>query len=992
MFKERPLETILNLLLLVLDFLILDHFTQESVNLLPTLLLFVYALLREMLLLYVRNNDPDNARRSRILAVCADVLLTVILFHKVTFPVLRLLLRGQSSQIGTFFFYFDPAELRPAISSLLKLILSIFFISRFTKDNRMLWLDLLSMGCFLLAELSRRYSANLQNALLLTLLFKYIWLRFSRKKKTNGLKLLAFVLIAAVLATTLQPAIARIKRPFMNGEDDNAFSIFDSRRTRYDFDENSGTPVGIVDYLLGSQLNMHTSSEMEEEIAFRIRTTVPVPRIRAFSCADYDMESAEFKLEDEHGNESGWNYFRNAVHGFEEISHNTYRQKMDITDYTDSELLFYPDNAFSIYNDSVGAYKDRYLYYAFEDGEPNYTFYFNPDRSYTYYDTPYLEYVDTTYKRVPEAMKQQLRSFLETAGIAKTEDPLQDIYALHTYLNENFRYTDSFTETPDGDPVLYFLNTSKEGDSRLFAAAETLLLRMLDVPTRYSFMYHVHHYIDGTAFVLYRDEYAYCEVFADNQWQTVEEYLQAEGYPLVHFGPLPEMIVEGTEKPENDTPEQIEAPGPHEDDGERAVARTARSEENRLVLRFTSDVYLKYLRAFSSGSYDLEKHSFLYEEDDSEALAKAGISDLDALLEKTLLQPAAKEKHKIEVQNVDAGKWVYAPYGVFEDSALSLYKDQNYLLKDEEQYVSYTLYYDDEDIRFPEEYESYVYDHYLELDPALKEELTDFLLAHNIDPSEKDKNGIITKLRALFRDEYVYRADILNIPDDKDPILYFLEESREGYCQHFAGAMTLLLRTCDIPARYVTGYAGSFKAGQINDVGSRQAHNWVEIYTREGWKMMEASLGDNLSGDLEIPEIVQTGSYDIPQRPTLSGYALPLGIGAAVILLLAVFWKKIAVFFEKLQPTLLQKINASYLLLKRHHFVNEEVNERMMRIRYSADKETREDLEVLNQRKEQLRRLYRLNNYYFGLLGDLLDEAADTVRIVFGNLVALFWK
>ena len=156
--------------------------------------------------------------------------------------------------------------------------------------------------------------------------------------------------------------------------------------------------------------------------------------------------------------------------------------------------------------------------------------------------------------------------------------------------------------------------------------------------------------------------------------------------------------------------------------------------------------------------------------------------------------------------------------------------------------------------------------------------------------------------------------------------------------------------------------------------------------------MMEASLGDNLSGDLEIPEIVQTGSYDIPQRPTLSGYALPLGIGAAVILLLAVFWKKIAVFFEKLQPTLLQKINASYLLLKRHHFVNEEVNERMMRIRYSADKETREDLEVLNQRKEQLRRLYRLNNYYFGLLGDLLDEAADTVRIVFGNLVALFWK
>ena len=993
MFRERPLETILNLLLLILDFLILDHFTQESVNLLPTLLLFVYALLRGMLLLYVRKNDPDSARSTGILAVCADMLLTVFLFHKATFPVLRFLLRGQGDQIGTFFYYFDPAELRPAVSSLLKLILSIFFVSRFAKDSRMLWLDLLSMGCFLLADFSRRYSSNLQNGLLLVLLFKYIWLRFSRKAKTNGLKLLTFVVIASIVATTLAPAIAKIHRPFMNEEGGDGFSIFDSTGKRFDFDADSGTPTGVVDQLLGSQLNMHGSSENEEQIVFRIRTTVPVPRIRVFSCADYDVENAEFKLEDEYGDESGWSYFRYAVYGNDEISHNTFRQKMDITDYTDSEILFYPDSAFAVYNDGVGAYKDRYLYYAFEDGEPNYTYYFNPDRSYSYYDAPYLEYVDTTYKRVPEAMQAQLQSVLEYAAIQKTEDPLEDIYAVHTYLNENYRYMTSFSETENGDPILHFLNAAKEGDSRLFAAAETLLLRMLGVPARYSFMYHINHYIDGTAFVLYQDEYAYCEVFADNQWQTVEEYLQAKGYPLIHFGPLPEMIVEETETPQDDLPEEIEAAGPHEDDGEREVARKARSSENHVVLRVTSDVYLKYLRAFSCGSYDLEKHSFLYEEDDSEALARAGISDLGALLESSLLQPVTKGKHKIEVQNIDAGKWVYTPYGVFEDDVLSLYKDQNYLFREEDNYASYTLSYISEGILFPDEYENYVYDHYLELDPDLKEELTDFLLAHNIDPAEKDKNEIITRLRTLFHDEYVYRADILNMPDGKDPILYFLKESKEGYCQHFAGAMTLLLRACDIPARYVSGYAGSFKAGQVNDVGSKQAHNWVEIYTREGWKMMEASLGRNVSGDLEIPEIVQTGSFDIPERtPAFSGYIHPLVIIAAVILLLALLRKKIAALFERLQPTLLQKINASYLLLKRHHFVNEEVNDCMMRIRYSAEKESREDLEVMQKRKEQLRRVYRLNNYYHGLLAELFEEAADTVRIVVGNLIGLFRK
>ena len=65
----------------------------------------------------------------------------------------------------------------------------------------------------------------------------------------------------------------------------------------------------------------------------------------------------------------------------------------------------------------------------------------------------------------------------------------------------------------------------------------------------------------------------------------------------------------------------------------------------------------------------------------------------------------------------------------------------------------------------------------------------------------------------------------------------FLFEMERGYCQYFAAAMVVMLRTQDVPARYVTGYSpgqeaddGTFVVRQMN------AHAWVEVYfPGEGW-------------------------------------------------------------------------------------------------------------------------------------------------------------
>ncbi|MDB5971452.1 MAG: hypothetical protein JWQ90_3902 [Hydrocarboniphaga sp.] len=73
---------------------------------------------------------------------------------------------------------------------------------------------------------------------------------------------------------------------------------------------------------------------------------------------------------------------------------------------------------------------------------------------------------------------------------------------------------------------------------------------------------------------------------------------------------------------------------------------------------------------------------------------------------------------------------------------------------------------------------------------------------------------------------------------DADRIDAFLFNTRSGYCEHYAGAFTFLMRAAGIPARVVTGYAG----GQKNPFGDwyvlRQAdaHAWSEVWVADqGW-------------------------------------------------------------------------------------------------------------------------------------------------------------
>jgi transglutaminase-like putative cysteine protease len=75
-----------------------------------------------------------------------------------------------------------------------------------------------------------------------------------------------------------------------------------------------------------------------------------------------------------------------------------------------------------------------------------------------------------------------------------------------------------------------------------------------------------------------------------------------------------------------------------------------------------------------------------------------------------------------------------------------------------------------------------------------------------------------------------------------DPVDEFLFVTRRGFCEHYAAAFVVLMRSAGIPARVVTGYQG----GEYNPLGDywliRQsdAHAWAEVWLPDaGWQRVD---------------------------------------------------------------------------------------------------------------------------------------------------------
>jgi len=97
------------------------------------------------------------------------------------------------------------------------------------------------------------------------------------------------------------------------------------------------------------------------------------------------------------------------------------------------------------------------------------------------------------------------------------------------------------------------------------------------------------------------------------------------------------------------------------------------------------------------------------------------------------------------------------------------------------------------------------------------------------------------RIQGHLRRDYTYTLES-SLRPLRDPLANFLFVSRRGYCEYFASAMAVMLRTLGIPSRVATG----FQSGYFNDVSgmyvvrASDAHVWVEGWFEDrGWVTLD---------------------------------------------------------------------------------------------------------------------------------------------------------
>jgi hypothetical protein len=97
-----------------------------------------------------------------------------------------------------------------------------------------------------------------------------------------------------------------------------------------------------------------------------------------------------------------------------------------------------------------------------------------------------------------------------------------------------------------------------------------------------------------------------------------------------------------------------------------------------------------------------------------------------------------------------------------------------------------------------------------------------------------------------LRTDYVYALEMPS-HEPADPLADFLFTRRRGYCEYFASAMAVMLRSVGVPARIATG----FQSGIYNPITglwlirASDAHAWVEAWIPgNGWTTFDPTPPD----------------------------------------------------------------------------------------------------------------------------------------------------
>ncbi|RCW65825.1 transglutaminase-like domain-containing protein [Saliterribacillus persicus] len=144
-------------------------------------------------------------------------------------------------------------------------------------------------------------------------------------------------------------------------------------------------------------------------------------------------------------------------------------------------------------------------------------------------------------------------------------------------------------------------------------------------------------------------------------------------------------------------------------------------------------------------------------------------------------------------------------------------------------------------------------DRYLQLPDELPERVRE--LAAEVVDEDESRYEKAKKIESYFSNNgFLYQTEDVPVPEgDEDYVDQFLFETQVGYCDNFSTSMVVMLRSLDIPARWVKGFTGGEMAEdqpslppeyQLYEVTNNNAHSWVEVFFPDiGWVPFEPTSG-----------------------------------------------------------------------------------------------------------------------------------------------------
>lgn len=136
--------------------------------------------------------------------------------------------------------------------------------------------------------------------------------------------------------------------------------------------------------------------------------------------------------------------------------------------------------------------------------------------------------------------------------------------------------------------------------------------------------------------------------------------------------------------------------------------------------------------------------------------------------------------------------------------------------------------------RYPESFTR----HFLQT-PAQSDRIA--VLADEITHTQRATYGKAGAIQSFLTHNFRYSLDAPLTGQDR-PLEEFLFTRKTGYCEHYATAMVMMLRTVGIPARLVTGFLATEwnEYGHYYVVRQQDAHAWVEVHLpHSGWITMD---------------------------------------------------------------------------------------------------------------------------------------------------------